>query len=174
MTVAFVSWPSAPLTHRLVISALRKIQREIEIVNSLGKNQYDSLIQWSTYDEIDHELTNARRESVLASSYTFRKAIIRKNYLAHSIYAYLTKNPASILQKATPQTYNLDLAFADELEEKWSDDLYDLGDLLENNPHTWWILKPFVVFIDHHSTHLSYPIIWKWHGRPGDGHTSIQ
>ena len=76
MTVAFVSWPSAPLTHRLVISALRKIQREIEIVNSLGKNQYDSLIQWSTYDEIDHELTNARRESVLASSYTFRKAII--------------------------------------------------------------------------------------------------
>jgi len=156
-----------------VIDSLRKSQGEIDIVDSLGKKQYDCLIQWSTYDEIDHELTNTRRESVLASSYTFRKAIIRKNYLAHSIHAYLTKNPASILQKAAPQTYNLDLAFADELEEKWSDDLYDLGDLLENNPHIWWILKPSVVFVHHYSTHLPYLTIRKWHGRPGNGYTPI-
>ncbi|KAF5355911.1 hypothetical protein D9756_003904 [Leucocoprinus leucothites] len=141
-TITLVSWPSAPLTHRLVLDSLEKLDAKTNIVNALGKNQFDRLIQWSTYDEIDHELTNTRRKSVLASSYTFRKALIRKHYLAHSIHVYLTKFPASILQKASPRTYNLDLMFADELDEKWADDLYELGEFLDNEPHMWWILKP--------------------------------
>ncbi|KAF9452618.1 tubulin-tyrosine ligase [Macrolepiota fuliginosa MF-IS2] len=139
---ALVSWPSAPLTLRLVLNALDKLDEKPEVINAFGNKKYNRLIQWSTYDDIDHELTNLRRESVLASSYTFRKALIRKHYLAHSIHTYLTKNPSSVLQAAAPRTYDLDLAFADELDEKWADELYDLSISLDNDPEKWWILKP--------------------------------
>ncbi len=148
MTITIVvSWPSAPLTERLVLKAIKPLTENVEVISALGdNNQYDRLIQWSSYDEMDHERTNLRRKSVLASTYTFRKALIRKHYLAHSIHSYITKNPSSILKSASPQTYDLDLAFADELDEKWVDDLYDLGNSLDNNPERWWILKPFVYF----------------------------
>lgn len=148
ITAALVSWPSAPLTHRLVLHALNNLGGKLDIIHVLSDKQYHRLIQWSTYDDIDHELTNIRRESVLASTYTFRKALIRKHYLAHSIHAYLTKNPSSILKNASPLTYDLDLAFADELDEKWADELYELSDFLDNEPEKWWILKPFVNIID--------------------------
>lgn len=147
ITTALVSWPSAPLTNRLVLNALEKLDQKPEVITVLSDNKYDRLLQWSTYDDIDHELTHFRRESVLASSYTFRKALIRKHYLAHSIHSYLTKNPCSILKTTSPRTYDLDLAFADELDEKWADDLYELSDILDNEPEKWWILKPFVSFI---------------------------
>ncbi|KXN89879.1 putative tubulin--tyrosine ligase PBY1, partial [Leucoagaricus sp. SymC.cos] len=141
-TIALVSWPSAPLTRRLVLNALDTLEEKPLTLNSIGDNRYDRLIQWSTYDDIDHELTNLRRETILASSYTFRKALIRKHYLAHSIHLYLTKMPSSILSIASPQTFGLDLAFASELDEKWADDLYELGEFLDNEPDKWWILKP--------------------------------
>jgi tubulin--tyrosine ligase len=144
----FVSWPSAPLTKRLVLDAIKLLTENLEVIDALGDNQYDRLIQWSSYDEIDHELTNLRRQSILASSYTFRKALIRKHYLAHSIHSYVTKKPSSVLKTASPQTYDLEIAFADELDEKWADDLYELADHLDNSPEKWWILKPFVVFVN--------------------------
>lgn len=144
-----VSWPSAPLTKRLVLGALKKLDQRLDVIDTLGDKQYGRLIQWSSYDEIDHELTNLRRDSVLASSYTFRKALIRKHFLARSIHSYITKNPSSVLKVASPRTYDLDLAFADELDEKWVDDLYELSDYLDQSQDKWWILKPFVVFADH-------------------------
>lgn len=147
-TAVFVSWPSAPLTKRLVLDSIKSLSEKLEVIDALGDNQHDRLIQWSSYDEIDHELTNLRRQSVLASSYTFRKALIRKHYLAHSILSYITKKPSSVLKTASPQTYELEIAFADELDEKWADELYELGDQLDNSPEKWWILKPFVAFVD--------------------------
>ncbi|KAJ3567362.1 hypothetical protein NP233_g6410 [Leucocoprinus birnbaumii] len=154
-TSAFVSWPSAPLTRRLVLDALAKSQEQIDFVDTLGNCEYDRLIQWSTYDEIDHDLTNTHRGSVLASNYTFRKALIRKHYLSHSIHVYLTKFPRSILQMASPLTYDVDMTFADELDEKWADELYDLGQFLEDDPQRWWILKPFVSFVHLYSAHIN-------------------
>lgn len=145
----FVSWPSAPLTKRLVLRAIKSLTcQSIAVIDRLGKNDHDPLIQWSSYDEIDHELTSTRRQSVLASSYTFRKALIRKHYLAHSILLYITKYPSSVLKTASPETYGLEISFADELDEILTDELYELGHQLENNPEKWWILKPFVVFVN--------------------------
>ncbi|EKM83751.1 hypothetical protein AGABI1DRAFT_66676 [Agaricus bisporus var. burnettii JB137-S8] len=141
-TTTFVSWPSAPLTRRLVLNALGQLPVTIHVVHALTDEPCHRLIQWSAYDSIDHELTNARRDSVLASSYTYRKALIRKHYLAHSIHSYLTKNPSSLLKTASPQTFDIDIAFADELDEKWADELYELGCFLDDDPQRWWILKP--------------------------------
>ena len=42
-----------------------------------------------------------------------------------------------------PRTWELELSFADELDELWSDDLYDLSEEIDkDDPSKWWILKP--------------------------------
>jgi hypothetical protein len=101
------------------------------------------LIQWSSYDLIDHGLTHSQRQNVLSSSYIFRKALIRKHFLSHCIRSYVTKYSNSSLIRATPRTFELELSFSDELDELWADELWELGEELVNSP-SWWILKPSV------------------------------
>lgn len=71
-----------------------------------------------------------------------RKALIRKHYLHSTFVSYLAKHPESPLVKAIPKTWSIDIAFADELDELWTDELYDLGDILDSNQESWFILKP--------------------------------
>ncbi|KIL70673.1 hypothetical protein M378DRAFT_155610 [Amanita muscaria Koide BX008] len=99
------------------------------------------LLQWSTYDEIDHELTHIYRDQCLSSSYTIRKALIRKHFLSNCIRSYVAKNPSSILTDACPITYEIEISFADELDELWTDELWELAEKLEESS-SWWILKP--------------------------------
>lgn len=138
-----LSWPSAPLTESLVRKALAAIKPSPSIDDKVPE-EFDKLIQWSTYDAIEHELTLACPETVLSSSYTIRKALIRKHYLAHCIRSYVAKHPESLLATSVPRTWDLDISFADELDEKWADELFDLGqELDESEPgERWWILKP--------------------------------
>ena len=141
MTVnAHVSWPAAPLTASLVQGALNKITIPLSYISSEQTNDYP-LLQWSTYDEIDHERVHLSHGTVLSSSYIFRKALIRKHYLSRAIHSFLTKNPSSVLSNATPRTYEIEISFADELEEMWTDELWELGNELSSET-SWWILKP--------------------------------
>jgi len=98
------------------------------------------LVQWSTYDSIDHELTH-KDHTVLSSSYIIRKALIRKHFLSRCIHSYLMKRDQSLLKEAIPRTWDLEISYADELDEMWSDELWDLGERLDD-PDKWWILKP--------------------------------
>ncbi|KAG6842529.1 hypothetical protein C0991_000055 [Blastosporella zonata] len=137
-----VVWPSAPLTDRLVRRALDALDIPITLTSSVPHPSTDlHLVQWSSYDHIDHELTHQSREKVLASSYIFRKALIRKHFLSRCLNAYTTKHPASPLRAAVPKTYEIEISFADELDEMWTDELWELGDCLESST-SWWILKP--------------------------------
>lgn len=141
---ALVAWPAAPLTHTLVLRAIEALDSPVSIVSSADSLHIDDssrLLQWSSYDEIDHELTSIHRDTVLSSTYTFRKALIRKHFLSHCIRSYLTKNPASILAAASPQTFEIEISFADELDEMFADELYELSVELDD-PDKWWILKP--------------------------------
>jgi len=145
--VAFVSWPSASLTYSLVSKALCTLN--CRVVSSLRDVPSDChLIQWSSYDEIDHEITNTKLQSSLASSYTFRKALIRKHYLSKCIFAYLKKHPDSVLKNAWPKSYELEISFADELDELFADDLWELAEQLRDQ-EKWWILKPSVCCLIH-------------------------
>ncbi|EJF66606.1 hypothetical protein DICSQDRAFT_123228 [Dichomitus squalens LYAD-421 SS1] len=145
---AFVSWPSAPLTNRLVLDALRPLTPTPTVWDFLSKDTVSSpvrLLQWATYDALDHDLTCSHDPAsrVLSSSYVIRKALIRKHYLSRCIHNYLTKHPDSVLTRSVPRTWELELSFADELDELWSDDLYDLSEQVEKgDPSKWWILKP--------------------------------
>jgi hypothetical protein len=149
---AFVDWPSAPLTKALVENALMSLLRPVTIKSVLPKDFTSNpttrkLIQWAAYDSIDHELTAQAqaRSTVLSSSYTFRKALIRKHFLSRTIHSYVTKHPDSPLSHAVPRTWEIELSFADELDEMWTDELFDLAESLEavgDSKPRWYILKP--------------------------------
>ena len=141
----FVAWPSAPLTHSLVCTSIAALGQSTSILPVLPSPPPPSLIQWASYDCIDHALTAAQPNHVLSSSYTIRKALIRKHFLARCIQSYLVKRPGSLLAKAVPPTWDIDIAYADELDEMWSDELWDLGSMLDANSRDikrWFILKP--------------------------------
>jgi tubulin---tyrosine ligase len=148
----FVSWPAAPLTESLVRNSLLSLPRidDAFLYPTLPRS-FKKLIQWSSYDEIDHALTvtYSDHHDVLSSSFVIRKALIRKHFLSRCIHSYLTKRPDSVLQKAVPKTWDIEISFADDLDDLWADELWDLSDVLDDvsiaSPEThdrWWILKP--------------------------------
>jgi len=151
--VFFVKWPSAPLTESLVRKALLALP-DINgaSIYSIRPQSFSKLIQWSSYDEIDHALTHSAHHDdvrIRSSSYVIRKALIRKHFLSRCIHSYLTKNPGSVLRTAVPTTWEIEISFADELDDLWADELWDLSDTLDkliaSAPETydrWWILKP--------------------------------
>ncbi|KAK0208593.1 tubulin-tyrosine ligase [Desarmillaria ectypa] len=141
---AFVSWPSAPLTASLVRKSLSALDPSPVIMPHLPNSTKNGVLQWATYDEINHELTYSHDHhgDVLSSAYTFRKALTRKHFLSRTIHSYITKNPGSILGRAVPKTFELEISFADELDEIFADDLWDLSNILDADPCRWWILKP--------------------------------
>ena len=144
---AFVDWPQAPLTKSLVEQALSTLPHSFNIQSLLPElstlnHPTKKLVQWATYDSIDHELTARARDTVLSSSYIFRKALIRKHFLSQTIRSYVTKHPDSPLVRAVPRTWEIELAFPDELDEMWTDELFDLAGFLEEPRPHWFILKP--------------------------------
>ncbi|KAG8850138.1 hypothetical protein FRB96_000513 [Tulasnella sp. 330] len=140
MTTALVSWPSEYMV-QLVTNTLLKLPKKVTIVSKLplDDNATTTLLQWSTYDDMSHILT-------LEYSQKPSSALIRKHFLHRTFVNYVAKHPDSILVKAVPRTWSIELAFADELDELWSDELWELGQKLDESPQStavnWWILKP--------------------------------
>ncbi len=143
---AVVSWPSAPLTNRLVRASLNALKHSPNILDFLPERSASpqNFLQWSTYDDLDHDITfpHPSKFRVLSSSYTIRKALIRKHYLSRCTHNHIVKYPNSILRHSIPRTWELEISFVDELDEMWSDELWDLGEKLEKKDDKWFILKP--------------------------------
>ncbi|CUA73925.1 putative tubulin--tyrosine ligase PBY1 [Rhizoctonia solani] len=139
---AYVTWPSDNIV-KLVESALHDIGGPQVISKTAPEESSDPgpLLQWTTYDSLVHSLTLEYPPKVLTSSYNIRKALIRKHFLHQTITSYLTKTPESVLRKAVPETWTIDISFADELDDAWADELWDLAIKLENGDK-WFILKP--------------------------------
>lgn len=102
---AWSSFPSAPFASRLILEALQTNFPELEVDTSddfpTDAEEGDArILQWSSYDSLSHELTLANPTTVLSSSYTIRKSIIRKHFLHRSFTSYITKHPECYL--ATP------------------------------------------------------------------------
>ncbi|KAJ3895073.1 tubulin-tyrosine ligase [Lentinula edodes] len=139
LTVACI-WPAAPFTESLVRKALESLDIPVQILTSIPDAPLKfPLVQWSSYDEIEHEFS--RNDSILQSSYIIRKSLIRKHFLSRCIFSYCTKHPESVLKTAWPRTYEIEISFADELDELFADELWELGEEL-GDTQKWWILKP--------------------------------
>ena len=147
---AFVSFPDAKFTEDLVVAALNKLGDKPRIISKLSEPEPLPLLQWSTYDEISHALTLTKPRSVLSSTYVIRKSLIRKHFLHRSIQEYVAKHAESILKKSVPFTWGVEVQWADELDEMWGDELYELdqslpettGDIEDEEGAKWYILKP--------------------------------
>src|SRR6202022_3373461 len=96
-------------------------------------------LQWSSYEQISFE-TILSNPSTLCNSYIFRKALIRKNFLAPTIQHRAVKNPESILRKAVPTTYLLECDYSEYLDEALNE-AYELENALKSEDR-WFILKP--------------------------------
>ncbi|KAG8928870.1 hypothetical protein FRC02_006365 [Tulasnella sp. 418] len=161
-TCARILWTNT-FTSSLVMDALRTIGVDSFLLDdscATADGKTRPLIQWCAYDALDHELTMQSPTSVLSSSFVIRKALIRKHYLHQTFVNYLAKHPKSLLFQSVPKTWNLDIAFSDELDELWGDELWDLAEKLDANSSKleqnkldsdihmnasdvdWFILKP--------------------------------
>lgn len=143
--MALVDWPSAPLTKSLVIKSLEALQNSPSIFPKLSDDiaTKESILQWSTYDSVDHELTYSNPSRVLSCTYVIRKALIRKHFLSRCVQNYITKHPESSLRSSIPRTWDIEISHADELDEQFGDELWDLAQELDkNSAEQWWILKP--------------------------------
>lgn len=164
---ALVSFPGADYTQAAALRAARKV------LSSQGwqVEQGDGSTQTAPSDKdlylVDYDLlpfedllpspsSSSKGKQPQCSSYVIRKALIRKHYLASALNTYAVKLPpgaaSNRFRTCTPQTWHLEIQFADELDELLMDDLYDLAELLEANEAAveqarladvkWFILKP--------------------------------
>lgn len=95
--------------------------------------------QFGEYEQIDFARLHSSHD-YLVNSYIYRKALIRKHYLAHTIHSYVVKHPDSILHRAFPETFQLEVDYAEFLEDSL-DEAYELRTEIEQGDKTW-ILKP--------------------------------
>jgi hypothetical protein len=96
-------------------------------------------LQWSSYEEISFETIFANPRT-LCNSYIFRKALIRKHYLATTVQEWLTKHPESILCTTVPTTHLLECDYAEYLDEALNE-AFELEQELQNE-EKMFILKP--------------------------------
>nr|ODO04245.1 cytoplasmic protein [Cryptococcus depauperatus CBS 7855] len=155
---AFVSFPS-PYTQTLLVQALAAAVPCL----SLTLVQ-PAALQWADYDLMSFDIPHKNPSQYLISSYIYRKALIRKHELHHTIASYLAKcrhrqtpsvlAPVSlgadggVLGGGAPRGWTVDVQFADELDEALMDDLFELSQEMKDNEgkgdgeRRWWILKP--------------------------------
>lgn len=169
---AVVSYPDSPsssYTAAAVRKALSHHLSDFRICNTVteaarefseatGEKPVPAL-QVSDYDEIDWDGLKELEDQVLVNAYPIRKvrnllhhtytllkkdfqALIRKNALHSTFHHHTSKHPSCTLLSSVPQTFSFDLAFPDELDELFADDLYELGQALDSDEGGWWILKP--------------------------------
>lgn len=155
--VATSSFPS-PYTETLLQLALSSNLPYLSLSPDLPSEPASvaRLLCWADYDILPHELiqstSHSAKPTLLSSSYIYRKTLIRKHLLHQVIQEYLAKHatrrqvnpslPETSLKKAVPRGWVIDVQFADELDELFQDELYDLLLDLEGEEDKWFILKP--------------------------------
>lgn len=122
-----------------LVRAVKRYLPEVEVVSELPKGA-KSIFHYGEYEQLDIDKLAMEPTNYFANSYIYRKGIIRKHFLAHTIHSYVVKNPTSILSKAALETFPLELDYAEFLDDAL-DENWELRQELEKNDR-WWIVKP--------------------------------
>lgn len=102
--------------------------------------QGKKIFQYADYEQFDIDKVMECSQNYFINSYIYRKALIRKHYLSHTIHSYVVKHPESILNTAYLESYNIDLDYAEFLDDAL-DENWELRQELEKEDR-WWIVKP--------------------------------
>lgn len=130
-----------PVVEHALTTAIPKIKIQ-KVLNDTDKGK--KVIQYGEYEDLDFDRLMSDTENYLACSYVYRKGLIRKHFLANTIAVYTAKNPKSTLNKAVPESYNLEVDYAEFLDDSL-DDAYELRCELENNTGEDMPLKTFIL-----------------------------
>lgn len=130
----------------VIENALRCATPDIEITNKLLESPVGKVFHYGEYEDLDFDRLMSDPE-YLACSFVYRKGLIRKHFLANTIALYTAKNPASVLKLATPESFNIEVDYAEFLDEAL-DEAYELRCELDQNEalaeeeRKTFILKP--------------------------------
>ncbi|KAH0542716.1 hypothetical protein FGG08_002951 [Glutinoglossum americanum] len=135
--------------HPLLLSALHQHVPHLRFISSISElpTPQTPLLQYASYETLSFPHTLAHPATSLANAYVIRKALIRKHYLASTVRTWLSKHPGSILKDHVKPTVELELDYAEYLDEALAE-AWELREAFERNEgkeakeKEWWILKP--------------------------------
>lgn len=142
--VFLITIPELEYIYRPYVAAFESLGFRIEssllVLKEIKENPTLKVLHYCEYEDIDIDLMESHPHQYFVPSYIYRKALIRKHYLANTIHHYTVKNPESVLRKAFPPSYQLEVDYAEFLDDAL-DDAYELREEIEQGGKTW-ILKP--------------------------------
>lgn len=121
-------------------SALKKYLPNTKIMSKVPVSDNIPIFQYGEYEQLDMDRLMSFENKYFTNSYIYRKALIRKHYLSETIHTYKVKHPDSILSMAYLESFNLDLDYAEFLDDSL-DENWELRQELEKK-EKWWIVKP--------------------------------
>ncbi len=98
------------------------------------------VFHFGDYEDLDLDLLALHPAHYFVCLYIYRKALIRKHYLANTVRHYVAKHPQLALRRATPESFQLEVDYAEFLDDAL-DECYELRHELERGDRTW-IVKP--------------------------------
>lgn len=104
-----------------------------------GIKSHKRIVHYAEYDDLDFDRLGASDPGYLACSYIYRKGLIRKHYLTHTVQMFTAKNPDSILKRAYPDSYHIEVDYAEFLDDAL-DEAFELRGEIDGEKT--WILKP--------------------------------
>lgn len=113
------------------------VTSDAAVLKNIGN---EKVFHYGDYEELNLDLLQTEPHKYFVNSYIYRKALIRKHYLANTVHHYVAKHPDSLLKQALPPTYQLEVDYAEFLDDAL-DDAYELREEIEAGDKTW-ILKP--------------------------------
>lgn len=142
--VFLITIPELVYIYRPYVAAFQNLGFRIEtsllVLEEIKENPNLKVFHYCEYEDIDIDLVQSHPVQYFIPSYIYRKALIRKHFLANTIHHYTVKNPESVLHKAVPPSYQLEVDYAEFLDDAL-DDAYELREEIEQGGKTW-ILKP--------------------------------
>lgn len=133
------SYLSQPLVHAFSSRGFA-VETAPSLLQQIPSDPLLRVFHYADYEHIDLDLVQSHPRQYFVPSYIYRKALIRKHYLANTVHHYVAKHPDSPLAAAFPQSYLLEVDYAEFLDDAL-DDAYELRDEINRADRTW-ILKP--------------------------------
>ncbi|RCK59399.1 putative tubulin--tyrosine ligase PBY1 [Candida viswanathii] len=135
-----ITIPEESYIYEPLVEPFKKLGYKITSDKSIIEGSSDTpVFHYGEYEDIDID-SISENPNYYIPSYIYRKALIRKHYLANTIHHYVTKNPESVLKQAVPESYQLEVDYAEFLDDAL-DDAYELREEI-NQGDKLWILKP--------------------------------
>lgn len=141
--VFVISTPTSYISQPLIDAFSARgfvVKTSVDFLQEIRTNPDLRVFHYGDYEDVDLDLVQSHPHQYFVPTYIYRKALIRKHYLANTIHHFVAKNPDSALVAAFPPSYLLEVDYAEFLDDSL-DDAYELRDEIECGDRTW-ILKP--------------------------------